>query len=181
MSRLARRPVIVPSSVTYALEGDELSVKGPKAELRSHIPSALVTFQQTGEEVLVQAATEEQASRAASGLVKNIFANMVKGVQEDFVKELRFTGVGYRAEASGNKLTLNVGYSHPVIHEAPAGIAIAVQKNIIRISGADLQAVGQFAANVRATRPPEPYKGKGIAYATEHIRRKAGKAGKAGA
>lgn len=179
MSRLAKRPIGLASGVTVLLDGSTVTVKGPKAELRSHIPADRVKIEQSAEEIMVSPASGTADDSAASGLVRNLLANLVKGVQEEFVRELRFTGVGYRAAADGRRLTLNVGYSHPVVLEAPEGVSLAVQKNIIRISGADNQVIGQFAANVRNVRPPEPYKGKGIAYVDERIRRKAGKAGKA--
>ncbi len=181
MSRIAKQPIPLPTGVTVTVTGDTAVVKGPQAELQAHLPGGRVTVSQTEGELTVAAASNAQADRAASGLVRNLLANLVKGASEDFTKELEFSGVGYRAAAEGRKLTLNVGYSHPVVLEAPDGISLAVQKNVIKVSGADRQVVGQFAANVRRTRPPEPYKGKGIHYVGEQIRRKAGKAGKAGA
>ncbi len=181
MSRLAKRAIKLADGVTFALAGNTATVKGPKHELSGHIPARLVTITAEAQELRVAAADASAEARAAVGLVYNLLHNLVSGVQEDFVKELRFAGVGYRAAAEGRKLTLNVGYSHPVVLEAPEGVSVAVQKNIIRTSGPDKQRVGQFAANVRQVRPPEPYKGKGIAYVDEHIRRKAGKAGKAAA
>lgn len=179
MSRLAKRPVALPDGVTVTVGDNVVAVKGAKGELQTHIPTARVTVKQSDGAVLVSPKTEETADRAASGLVRSIVQNLVTGITDGFTKELEFTGVGYRAEVSGQKLTLNVGYSHPVVLEAPEGISLKVQKNKISVTGADRQAVGQFAANVRAARPPEPYKGKGIRYADEQIRRKAGKAGKA--
>jgi large subunit ribosomal protein L6 len=179
MSRIAKYPVNLPAGVSVVQQGSNIVVKGPKAELTAHIPANLVALQISDSAVAVSATTTSKQSRAASGLVRNTLANLVQGVSEEFTKELVYKGVGYRAVAEGRKLTLNVGYSHPVVLEAPEGISLAVQKSTIKVTGADLQAVGQFAANVRAIRVPEPYKGKGIAYADEHIRRKAGKAGKA--
>lgn len=179
MSRLAKLPVVLPDGVTFAQNGDSVTVKGPKAELTSHVPAARVKIVEADKALTITAVSDAKEDRAASGLVRNVLANLVKGVSEEFTRELTFKGVGYRAAAEGRKLTLNVGFSHPVVMEAPEGVSVAVQKNTIKIAGADLQQVGQFAANVRAVRPPEPYKGKGIAYADEHIRRKAGKAGKA--
>lgn len=179
MSRIAKYPVELPSGVTVTLQGTDVTVKGPKAELTAHIPADLVELKISDTAVSVSAKTNSKQSRAASGLVRNTLANLVRGVSEEFTRELVYKGVGYRAVAEGRKLTLNVGYSHPVVLEAPEGISLAVQKNTIKVTGADLQAVGQFAANVRAVRTPEPYKGKGIAYSDERIRRKAGKAGKA--
>lgn len=180
MSRIARMPVTIPSGVEVKLDGSTLSVKGPKTTLSTHVPAELVKLTVASGVVTVAVAQDTQESSAAAGLVRTLVANLVTGVTDGFTKELVFKGVGYRAAVEGNTLKLNVGYSHPVELEAPEGISLEVKKNTIKVSGADRQAVGQFAANVRATRPPEPYKGKGIAYAGEHIRRKAGKAGKAG-
>jgi len=181
MSRLAKRPVLLNDAVKFSQSADRVTVSGPKGELNHHIPADRVKITHDDKSLMVTAASELPRDSAASGLVRNMLANMVRGVQEEFVKELVFSGVGYRAVADGQKLTLSVGFSHPVVLEAPDGVSVAVQKSTIRITGADNQAVGQFATDVRRVRPPEPYKGKGIAYATEHIRRKAGKAGKAGA
>lgn len=181
MSRLAKLPVVLGDGVSFRQDGDTVVIKGQQSELSSHIPVALVKITDKDGALTVAPTGDEQRHRAATGLVRNVLANLVKGVTEGFTKELEFSGVGYRASVEGNKLNLNVGYSHPVVLEAPEGISLAVKKNIITVSGPDLQAVGQFAANVRAVRPPEPYKGKGIHYVGEHIRRKAGKAGKAAA
>jgi large subunit ribosomal protein L6 len=181
MSRLAKLPVILPDGVTFAQTEDTVTVKGPKGELSDHIPAGAVTIKEQSEGLKVDARTESAQDRAAAGLVKKLLDNLVQGVTEEFTKELEYAGVGYRVEVQGNKLVLNVGYSHPVELTAPEGVSLAVQKNVIKVTGADLHAVGQFAANVRAVRPPEPYKGKGIHYVGEHIRRKAGKAGKAAA
>lgn len=181
MSRLAKRPVRLADGVTFTEGDDQVTAKGPKGELTTHLPTNRVTFKKTAEGILVSPKTQSAADRAASGLVRSVVANLTQGVAEEFTKELEYTGVGYRAEAQGRKLVLHVGYSHPVELEAPEGISLKVQKNRISVTGADRQAVGQFAANVRASRPPEPYKGKGIRYVGEQIRRKAGKAGKAAA
>lgn len=181
MSRLAKRAVPMPDGVSFTQSGSNVTVKGPKAELTAHIPAELVKISEADKALTVTPGGDEGRHRAASGLVRNILANLVQGVSEEFTKELEFAGVGYRAAVEGSKLVLNVGYSHPVELDAPDGIAVAVKKNVISVTGADRHAVGQFAANVRAVRPPEPYKGKGIHYVGEHIRRKAGKAGKAAA
>ncbi len=181
MSRIARQPVPIPSGVELQLEGSTLSVKGSKGSLATHVPADLITLTVADGAATVKPKQPTQESSAAAGLVRTLAANLIQGVSEGFVKELEFKGVGYRAAVEGNTLTLNVGYSHPVELAAPEGISLEVKKNVIKVSGADRQAVGQFAANVRATRPPEPYKGKGIKYVGEQIRRKAGKAGKAGA
>lgn len=181
MSRIARQPVVIPNGVELKLEGSTLSVKGPKATLSTHVPADLITLTVADGAATVKPKQLTKESSAAAGLVRTLAANLVQGVAEGFVKQLEFKGVGYRAAVEGQTLTLNVGYSHPVELTAPEGISLEVKKNVITVSGADRQAVGQFAANVRATRPPEPYKGKGITYVGEQIRRKAGKAGKAGA
>ena len=165
MSRIAKVSVELPSGVEVKPDGATLRVKGPNGELSTSIPAA---------------SQPTQESSAASGLTRSLLANLVKGVTESFTKELEFKGVGYRAAVEGNSLKLNVVYSHPVVLEAPKDVKLEVKKNVIRVTGPDRQVVSQFAANVRATRPPEPYKGKGIKYAGESIRRKAGKAGKAG-
>ncbi|MSU76300.1 50S ribosomal protein L6 [Patescibacteria group bacterium] len=180
MSRIAKVPVELPSGVELRVEGSTLLVKGPNGELSTSIPIKLVKIETVGKEVVVKPANKTPEASAASGLTRTLIANLVKGVTEEFIKELEFKGVGYRAAVEGNNLKLSVGYSHPVVLEAPKGISLEVKKNVISVKGADLQAVGQFAANIRATRPPEPYKGKGIKYVGEVIRRKAGKAGKAG-
>lgn len=179
MSRIAKVPVELTDGVELKIDGATLSVKGPKGELSASFPADQVKIETVGKEVLVKAAHQTPSSSAASGLTRTLIANLVKGVAEEFTKQLEFKGVGYRAAVEGSNLKLNVGYSHPVVLEAPQGISLDVKKNVITVTGADRQAVGQFAANVRATRPPEPYKGKGIKYVGEQIRRKAGKAGKA--
>lgn len=181
MSRIARQPVTVPSGVEVRLDGSTLSVKGAKATLSTHVPAELVKVNIASGVVTVESKDETPESSAASGLVRTLVANLVHGVTEGFTKTLEFKGVGYRAAVEGSTLKLNVGYSHPIELKAPEGISVEVKKATITVSGADRQAVGQFAANIRATRPPEPYKGKGIKYTDEQIRRKAGKAGKAGA
>jgi large subunit ribosomal protein L6 len=182
MSRIARNPVPLPDGVTVTHEGDTVTVKGPKAELSTHIPHDQVKITVADGMVKVAPAhADSPEASAASGLVRTLVANLVKGVTEEFVKELEFKGVGYRAAVEGDAVTLNVGYSHPVKLQTPKGISVEVKKNVIRVIGPDRHAVGQFAANIRAIRPPEPYKGKGIKYADEQVRRKAGKAGKAGA
>ena len=180
MSRIARQPVTVPAGVEIKLDGSTLTVKGANASLSTHLPADQVKLTVADGVATIEPKFPTQESSAASGLVRSLVANLVHGITEGFVKELEFKGVGYRAAVEGSKLKLNVGYSHPVELEAPEGISLEVKKNVIKVSGADRQAVGQFAANVRATRPPEPYKGKGIKYVGEQIRRKAGKAGKAG-
>lgn len=179
MSRIARVPVTIPSGVTVTTEGNRLIVKGSKGELQTHIPSAQVKLTPGDGIVTVTASSDTQESRAASGLVRTLTDKLVRGVTEPFTKALEFSGVGYRAVVEGQQLKLSLGYSHPIVMEIPAGITVEVKKQIITVTGSDAQAIGQFAANVRAHRVPEPYKGKGIHYVGEHVRRKAGKTGKA--
>lgn len=179
MSRIAKQPVNLSVGISWWQDGSTVTVKSTKTELKAHIPARQVTISETDGMLQVKPKSAEPADRAAAGLTRNLLKNLVHGVTEDFIKELEFSGVGYRVNVEGQMLTLMVGYSHPVKLAIPEGVTVAVQKHIIRISGPDLQAVGQFAANVRAVRLPEPYKGKGIHYVGEHIRRKAGKAGKA--
>jgi large subunit ribosomal protein L6 len=181
MSRLAKLPVVLPEGVTFGQSGQTVTITGGGHELSAHIPAERVQIKASGQELMVTAKTDAKADRAASGLVHNLLANLVQGVGEPFSKELEFAGVGFRAAVSGDKVVLNMGYSHPVELEIPKGISVSQQKNVLKVSGADRQGVGQFAANIRAVRPPEPYKGKGIHYVDEHVRRKAGKAGKAAA
>lgn len=179
MSRIAKMPVEVTDGVEFKVDGSTLHVKGKNGELATSFPADQVKIETVGKEVVVKPAHQTQQSSAAAGLTRTLIANLITGANEEFTKQLEFKGVGYRAAVEGSKLTLNVGYSHPVELEAPKGISLEVKKNVISVKGADRHAVGQFAANVRATRPPEPYKGKGIKYVGEQIRRKAGKAGKA--
>lgn len=184
MSRIGSQPIIIPDKVEVKLEGDIIIVKGPKGELRRSVPQ-LVKIEVTEEEgqklvkVTVSNA-EEKEQNAIWGTMRSLINGMVTGVTEGFEKKLEVVGVGYKAAVSGKKLTLNVGYSHPVEFEMPEGIEASVEKNEITISGINKELVGQVAANVRKIRKPEPYKGKGIKYADEIVRRKAGKAAKAG-
>lgn len=179
MSRIAKVPVEVVDGVEFTVDGSTLRAKGKNGELATSFPADQVKIETVGKEIVVKPAHRTPQSSAAAGLTRSLVANLVTGVTEEFSKQLEFKGVGYRAAVEGNTLKLNVGYSHPIELEAPRGISLDVKKNVITVTGADRQAVGQFAANVRATRPPEPYKGKGIKYVGEQIRRKAGKAGKA--
>lgn len=178
MSKIAKIPVEIKEGITVNLENKDVKVMGTKGNLSFTIPAGVNVKIEDGK-VLVTQSDESEKSRALSGLVRAIIANMVKGVSEGFTKKLELTGVGYRAQASGNSLTLNVGYSHPVIIKADQTITFAVEENIISVSGIDKAMVGDVAARIRAVRPPEPYKGKGIKYQGEYIRRKVGKAAKA--
>ena len=178
MSRIGKRPIEIPKGVTVECRGHEVHVKGPKGTLAGSLPDA-VDVEVEGAEVRFRRRDDRQPSRAAHGLARALVANMVHGVTQGFLRELEIQGVGYRAESSGQQLKLSLGFSHPVNVPVPAGLKVSVQDNRIRIEGSDKGLVGQFAANVRELRPPEPYKGKGIRYAGEHVRRKVGKAGTA--
>jgi large subunit ribosomal protein L6 len=178
MSRIGKRPIPVPKNVTVTIDGQSVKVKGPKGELSRVLPGEVIVAQE-GETVTVTRRDESRAARQRHGLSRTLVANMVDGVSQGFSKRLEIQGVGYRAAVQGKNLNLSMGYSHPVNIEPPDGITFAVEgtTNVI-ISGIDKEIVGNTAAKVRAVRPPEPYKGKGIRYAGEVVRRKAGKAGK---
>ena len=178
MSRIGRKPVIIPANVTVDIaEGNVVTVKGPKGTLTyTFHPDMILKVE--GNEVIVDRPDEEHLHKSLHGLTRTLLHNMVVGVEKGFTKELEVNGVGYRAQKQDKQLVLNVGYSHPVTMDEIDGITIDVPApNKIVISGIDKQVVGQFAANVRAKRPPEPYKGKGIKYTTEVLRHKEGKAG----
>lgn len=177
MSRIGRMPIAIPAGVEVKLDGSTVTVKGPKGELTRTVHQNM-KVEVKGEEILVTRPNDEKENRSLHGLTRTLLANMVKGVTDGFTKELEVNGVGYRAAVEGNKLVLNIGYSHPVEMPLPDGIKAEVNDKKITISGIDNQKVGQFAAEVREKRPPEPYKGKGIKYVDEYIRRKEGKAGK---
>ena len=178
MSRIGRKPITVPAGVEVKLKGQEVIVKGPKGELKDTF-NADMTIAMEGNEIIVTRPSDNKEHRALHGLTRTLIANMVEGVANGYSKTLEINGVGYRAQKQGKSLVMNLGYSHQVIMDEIDGIAIEVPNpNQIIISGADKQKVGQFAAEVREKRPPEPYKGKGIKYAGEYIRRKEGKAAK---
>ncbi len=178
MSRIGKKPITVPAGVEVKINGNEVVVKGPKGELKNTFRPEINIALQDGE-IIVTRPNDEQANRSFHGLTRTLIANMVEGVTNGFTKELEVNGVGYRVQKQGKDLVMNLGYSHQVIMPEVDGITIEVPApNKIVISGADKQMVGQFAAEVRKKRPPEPYKGKGIKYANEHIRRKEGKAAK---
>lgn len=177
MSRIGRAPITVPAGVTVTLDGNNMTVKGPKGTLQQALHPDMQIKVEDGV-ITVTRPSEEKLHKSLHGLTRSLVNNMVVGVTEGYRKELEVNGVGYRALKQGNQLVMNLGYSHQVIMDEIPGITIDVPApNKIIISGADKQAVGQFAAEVREKRPPEPYKGKGIKYADEHIRRKEGKAG----
>ena len=179
MSRVGRLPVAVPSGVDVKIEGSQVTVKGPKGEMAfTFSPQIEISLKEN--EILVNRPSDAREMRSLHGTTRALIQNMVTGVTEGFQRELQLVGVGYRANMEGNNLVLNVGYSHPVVVEPPQGITFDVgeRNQQIFISGIDKQVVGQIAADIRKVRPPEPYKGKGIRYKDEYIRRKAGKAGK---
>jgi len=178
MSRIGKKPIPVPGGVDVKIEGNSVTVKGPKGTLSGTFNPEM-KVEREGEELIVTRPSDRKDHRSMHGLTRSLIGNMVTGVSDGFKKELEINGVGYRAAKQGKSLVMNLGYSHQVIMDEIEGISIEVpQPNRIVISGHDKQKVGQFAANVRGKRPPEPYKGKGIKYAGETIIRKEGKAGK---
>ena len=178
MSRIGKKPVQIPAGVTVTVNGTNVHVKGPKGELDRTF-SDLVTIKEEGEEILVSVNDESREANAQHGLTRTLIHNMVLGVSEGFGKQLELTGVGYRVALKGKDLDLSLGYSHPVIYKAPENITFEVPDNThINVKGISKEQVGQVAAEIRMKRPPEPYKGKGIHYMGEHIRRKLGKAAK---
>jgi large subunit ribosomal protein L6 len=173
-------PIPLPAGVEARLDGDRLEVKGPKGVLEHRIPKGIQVEVADGV-IRVQRESDRRPHRALHGLTRTLVANMVTGVTEGFRKQLEIVGVGYRAEVQGNVLNLTLGYSHPVRYPIPEGIGITVERNVlITVEGIDKQKVGQVAAEIRAFRKPEPYKGKGIRYVGEHVRRKVGKGSAAG-
>ena len=180
MSRIGKKPITIPAGVDVKINGSEVTVKGPKGELKNTFnPEIAIAME--GTEIIVTRPSDNKNHRSLHGLTRTLIANMVEGVSKGYSKELEVNGVGYRVQKQGNNLVMNLGFSHQVIMPEIAGISIEVPApNKIIISGADKQKVGQFAAEVREKRPPEPYKGKGIKYVDEYIRRKEGKAAKGG-
>jgi large subunit ribosomal protein L6 len=180
MSRIGKLPITIAKGVQVDVDGSTVRVKGPKGELSREFPAG-VSFQVEDGKVSVARADDEKQTRALHGLSRSLLNNMVVGVTDGFTRTLELQGVGYRVAQTGEKVTLNVGYSHPVEVVPPAGIQLEVDGNTkLHVRGIDKELVGQVAANIRKVRKPEPYKGKGIRYLGEHVRRKAGKAGKAG-
>ena len=177
MSRIGRKPVAVPAGVNVAIDGTTLTVKGPKGELKRTFHPEMA-FALADGQVTVSRPSDEPRHRALHGLSRTLVANMVEGVTKGFTRTLEIQGVGYKAETKPYGVNMIVGYSHQVPYHAPAGITITVENNtVVRISGADKEIVGQVASELRAVRPPEPYKGKGVRYQGEQVRRKAGKTG----
>lgn len=178
MSRIGNKPITVPEGVEVKLDGTHLTVKGPKGTLEREIHKNMSVAIE-GNVIHITRPDDEAANKSLHGLTRTLIANMIEGVLKEYQKELQIVGVGYRAQKQGKKLVMNLGYSHPVEMEEPAGITFDVPNpNTIIVKGIDKEAVGQTAAVVRTKRPPEVYHGKGIKYADEHIRRKEGKAGK---
>ena len=178
MSRIGRLPVPVPAGVDVNIaEGNKITVKGPKGTLERVLPAEMeITVE--GAEILVKRPNDLKKNKSLHGLTRTLIHNMVVGVTDGYTKTLEVNGVGYRAQKQGNKLVLSLGYSHPVEIEDPEGLTTTVEDNKIKVSGIDKEKVGQYAAEIRSTRAPEPYKGKGIKYDYEVIRRKVGKTGK---
>ncbi|WOD38835.1 50S ribosomal protein L6 [Nodosilinea sp. E11] len=178
MSRIGKRPIPVPAKVSITIDGQDIQVKGPKGELSRTLPNGVVVVQD-GDTVLVNRKDDSRLARERHGLCRTLVANMVEGVSNGYQKRLEIQGIGYRAQVQGRNLNLSLGYSHPVVFEPPAGIEFVVENNTnVVVSGIDKELVGNIAASIRASRPPEPYKGKGVRYAGEQVRRKAGKSGK---
>ncbi len=178
MSRIGRLPIQIPAGVEVKIDGADVAVKGPKGELALTIASPIEASVEEGQ-VLVTRPNDERESRSLHGLTRTLIFNNIVGVTEGYKKSLEVVGTGYRVAAKGQNLEFALGYSHPVSFDAPEGISFAVEgQNKITVSGINKQQVGEVAANIRKIRPPEPYKGKGIRYEGEHVRRKAGKAGK---
>ncbi len=177
MSRIGKRPIPVPDKVTVTIDGQTIVVKGSKGELTRTLPAG-VTLSQADGHIIVARVNDSRMARERHGLCRTLVANMVEGVSKGYERKLEIQGVGYRAAVQGKNLNLNMGYSHPVSIEPPSGITFAVENPTnVTVSGIDKELVGNVAAKVRAVRPPEPYKGKGIRYQGEHVRRKVGKSG----
>jgi len=177
MSRIGKLPIKVPSGVTITVDPDFIKVKGPKGELQQFTMPG-INLNQEGELLNVTRVDDQAENRAKHGLMRSLVNNMITGVVDGFSKKLELHGVGFRVSLSGNQLKMNLGFSHEVVYALPEGINAAVEQNTITISGINKQQVGQVAAEIRALKKPEPYKGKGIRYTSEHIIRKSGKSGK---
>ena len=178
MSRIGKNPITIPAGVDVKLDGNVITVKGAKGTLTQKIRQE-ITVKIEGSEIVVTRINDEKTARSLHGLTRTLIANMVEGVSNGFTKTLEVNGIGYRAQKQGSNLVMNLGFSHQVIMPEIEGISIDVPNpNLVVVSGPDKQVVGQFAAEIREKRPPEPYKGKGIRYQGEYVRRKEGKAGK---
>jgi large subunit ribosomal protein L6 len=179
MSRIGRKVLPLPKGVTLAQKEGSVSVKGPKGELSKAVPTG-VSIKVEGDKITVLRVDDERQNRAFHGLMRAHLANMVKGVTDGWTRELEINGVGYRAEVAGDTINMALGYSHPVVFKLPKGVTAKVDKNKVTLASADRDLVGQIAAKLRELRPPEPYKGKGVKYAEEVIKKKVGKAGATG-
>jgi large subunit ribosomal protein L6 len=177
MSRIGKQPVAVPQGVTITVSRDALQVKGPKGTVATPLPGG-ITCKVDGGTAVVSRRNDERTQRALHGLTRALLANAVKGVSAGWIRDLEIQGIGYRAAVQGKNVELALGYSHPVVYPIPEGVSITVEKQTrVTVSGVDRQKVGQVAAEIRSLRPPEPYKGKGIRYANEVIKKKVGKTG----
>jgi large subunit ribosomal protein L6 len=177
MSRIGKQPIDIPSGVTITVDDDKVTVSGSKGNLEQfRMPG--IKLRQQDSQLIVERDSDEAVNRARHGLMRTLVSNMVTGVSQGFEKKLEINGVGYRVAQQGTDLKFNLGFSHDVIYHIPAGISVAIDQNIVTISGISKQQVGQVAAEIRALKKPEPYKGKGIKYADERIIRKSGKSGK---
>ena len=179
MSRIGRKPLPLPKGVSFSLAGGNFGVKGPKGELKKPLPAG-VTIKSAADKLNVERADDSPENRAKHGLVRANLANMIKGVTDGWTRELEINGVGYRAEVAGETITLQLGYSHPVVFKLPKGVGAKVDKNKVILTSSDRDVLGQTAAKLRELRAPEPYKGKGVKYSEEVIKRKVGKAGATG-
>ncbi|MFA5387859.1 MAG: 50S ribosomal protein L6 [Candidatus Paceibacterota bacterium] len=180
MSRVGKKPIQIPAGVEIKIEGNAISVKGPKGAISREIPEGIL-IEQKENEILVSPKSINKRNKSLWGLMRMLISNMVDGVQKGFEKKLEMQGVGFKANVQGSDLVLEVGFSHDVKLSAPEGIAYSAEKNIITVSGIDKEKVGQAAAVIRRVRPPEPYKGKGIRYQGEYVRKKLGKKATGGA
>lgn len=177
MSRIGKMPISLPAGVEITVEKESVIVKGPKGALQQFsMPSVSIAVKDG--EIIVERSSDDQQSRSKHGLMRSLIQNMVLGVSQGFEKKLEINGVGYRVQAQGQDLKFNLGFSHPVVYKVPEGVAVSVEQNVLTVSGLSKQQVGQVAAEIRALKKPEPYKGKGIKYAEERIIRKSGKSGK---
>jgi large subunit ribosomal protein L6 len=178
MSRVGKKGIAIPKGVNVTVSKTDVAVKGPKGELKRKLPLG-VSVQASASEVVVTRADDSRENRAKHGMLRALVANMVKGVTDGFERRLEINGVGYRADVSGQKLNMALGFSHPVVFELPKGVAAKVDKSVVILSSIDKEILGETASKIRAIRPPEPYKGKGIKYVEETIKRKVGKTGAA--
>lgn len=175
MSRVGKQQITIPAKVTVKVSGTTVNVEGPKGKLDYHLPTG-ITLKQEGTELSVLRSSDERSQKALHGTAQRLISNMIKGVSTGFRKDLEIQGVGFRAAVKGTNLDLSLGYSHPLLHAIPKELKVAVTENTkISVEGIDKQLVGQFAADVRSYYPPEPYKGKGVRYVGEYVRRKEGK------